>query len=44
MIKIHDLEGVGKTEPPHAGQTFGPIDQQYNLRCHAQATTQRLLP
>ncbi len=44
MIKIHDLEGVGKAEPAHACQAFSPINEQHDLPCHGQAATQSVLP
>ena len=43
VIKIHDLDGRRETEPAHARQAFGPINQQHDLRRQGQATPQGFL-
>ena len=37
MIEVHDLEGLGKTEPSHPGQALRPVDEQHHLQGQGQA-------
>jgi hypothetical protein len=44
VIEIHNLDGAGKTKPPHVGQANGSVDEQHHLGGQGQASTDGLLP